>query len=298
MRALNIDVINTLLRSNVVNTIGLFNIRENIEEAIQAWLEGAVETFINFLNSVLFNYENLAGYARDAYNLMVLVGGILIVALCLGKIITQILDEGQGSQQANIWFTIEQSIKGSALLIIMPVTIAFSMNSVVLPIGNYMLDNLSEIGVTGIQNMMESEGFQEVFNNVMGVILTWLFMAVVIGFFCFKVILAQGNLLMNEILSPLVAVSIVTDKYNFVEDWWKDILMHCVTIVVLTISMVLFAEALSMTAEGGAVMQVPALIASGGLVITGPTLVKKIWYKSGIGRSGSALAMKALMLRK
>lgn len=276
----------------------MFDIQGKIEEAVQGWLESAVETFLNFLKSVLFNYEGLAGYARDAYNIMVLVGGVLIVALCLGKVITQLLDEGSGSQEANIWFTVEQSLKGSALLVLMPAIIAFSMNQIVLPVGNYMLDNISEIGITGIENMIEAEGFQEIFNNTIGVILTWLFMAVVIGFFCFKVILAQGNLLMNEILSPLVAVSMVTDKYNFVEDWWKDILMHCTTIIVLTISMVLFAEAMMMTGQTGAALQIPALIASGGLVITGPTLIKKVWFKSGIGRSGSGLAMKALMLRR
>lgn len=276
----------------------MFDIQGKIEEAVQGWLESAVETFLNFLKSVLFNYESLAGYARDAYNIMVLVGGVLIVALCLGKVITQLLDEGSGSQEANIWFTVEQSLKGSALLVLMPAIIAFSMNQIVLPVGNYMLDNISEIGITGIENMIEAEGFQEIFNNTIGVILTWLFMAVVIGFFCFKVILAQGNLLMNEILSPLVAVSMVTDKYNFVEDWWKDILMHCTTIIVLTISMVLFAEAMMMTGQTGAALQIPALIASGGLVITGPTLIKKVWFKSGIGRSGSGLAMKALMLRR
>lgn len=276
----------------------MFDIKGNIEEALQEWLTDAVETFLNFLQGVLFNYDGLAGYARDAYNVMVLVGGVLLIALCLGKVIAQLLDEGTGSQQANIWFTIEQSVKGSALLVLMPLIIAFSMNQLVLPIGNYMLDNMSSIGTQGIDDMVNSSGYQEVMTNTFSVIITWLFMAVVIGFFTFKVIIAQGNLLMNEILSPLVAVSIVTDKFNYVEDWWKDILMHCITIVVLTISMVLFAEALSMPGETDATVQIPAMIMTGSLVITGPTLVKKVWFKSGIGRSGSALAMKALMLRK
>ncbi|MCD8503239.1 MAG: hypothetical protein LRY71_18275 [Bacillaceae bacterium] len=119
----------------------------------------------------------------------------------------------------------------------------------------------------------------------MGQLLVWLLIMVVVAFFIFKIFVEQAQLLMDEILSPLVAISVVSETFSFIDNWWRDIISHTVTIVVLTLSMALFVEALTMESET-LWPKIPALIGTGALVISGPSLVKSVWFSSGIGRTG------------
>lgn len=71
------------------------NIGDKITEVFVDWLKDLINLFIEFLQNSLFNYDGLAGYALDAYNLFVFFGGILLVSVCLGKVITQLLSESE-----------------------------------------------------------------------------------------------------------------------------------------------------------------------------------------------------------
>lgn len=103
------------------------------------------------------------------------------------------------------------------------------------------------------------------------------------------------QLLMDEILSPLVAISVVSESFSFIDNWWRDIISHTVTIIVLTLSMALFIEALTMETDT-IWPKLPALIGTGALVITGPSLVRSIWFSSGVGRTGQSVARSAMHL--
>lgn len=59
--------------------------------------------------------------------------------------------------------------------------------------------------------------------------------------------------------------------------------------------MALFAEALTMNTDTiwG---KLPLVIGSGTLVLSGPTVLKSIWFSSGVGRAGGGVA-RTLMYR-
>ena len=253
------------------------------------WLKELVTTFINFLQHVLFNYDGLGGFGLKAYNLFVFFGGILLVAVCLGKVITQLLSEAEGSQEANIWWTLVQSVKAGGLLVLMPLVISLSMNYVVKPFGNYFIENIGAVSSKQITNMMGTESFIEVFDSTMSVVLVWLFILIVLGFFVIKMVVTIAQVTMDEIISPLCAISVVSDNFNFMDNWWRDILSHVVTLITLCLSMLLFTEALAMSGDT-VWAKLPAMIGSGALVISGPSIVKSIWYSSGAGRSGMGMA--------
>ena len=266
---------------------------ERILTMFTDWLIELVIIFINFLENTLFNYEGLGGYALEAYQLFVYFGGILLVTVALGKVITQILSEAEGSQEADVWWTIVQSFKAGSLLVIMPLVITTTMNYVVKPIGNYFVGGVGQLSVDLITDMSESADFKEAFDGSMGLIVIWLFVLIVLGFFVVKMFVAQAQLLMAEILSPLVAISVVTDDYNFMDTWWKDILSHVATLITLSLSMLLFVEALSLP-DDVIWTKLPAIIGSGALVVSGPTIIKNLWFSSGAGRSGMGMARTAL----
>lgn len=266
---------------------------EKILTMFTEWLIELVEIFIKFLENTLFNYDGLGGYALEAYNLFVYLGGILLVTVALGKVITQILSETEGSQEADIWWTITQSVKAGALLVIMPLVISTTMNYVVKPLGSYFVGGVGSLSIDRINEMANSSDFKSAFDGTMSLILIWLFVLIVLGFFVIKMFVAQAQLLMAEILSPIVAISVVTDDYNFMDTWWKDILSHVATLITLSLSMLLFVEALSI-GDDLLWTKLPAIIGSGALVISGPTIIKNLWFSSGAGRSGMGMARTAL----
>ena len=271
-----------------MDTIG-----EKVLTMFTEWLQDLVDIFVNFLQHILFNYDGLGGYALKAYNLFVFFGGIMLVAVCLGKVITQLLSEAEGSQEANIWWTLVQSVKAGGLLVLMPLVISLSMNYVVKPFGNYFIENMGVISKNQIENMIDSDSFVEIFDSTMGVFLVWLFVLIVICFFVIKIVITTAQLTMDEIISPLCAISVVTDNYNFMDNWWRDILSHVVTLITLCLSMLLFTEALAMSGDT-LWTKLPAMIGAGALVISGPSIVKSIWYSSGAGRSGMGVARTAI----
>ena len=271
------------------------NMGNTILETIRDWLIDLVKIFISFLDKILFNYEGLAGIALDAFNLFVWFGGLLLVAVCLGKVLTQLLSEAEGSQEANIWHTIVGSIKAGSLLVIMPFAVSFTMTNIIEPFSTHFIGQMGESMIANIEQLVESETFVDAFGELMGQILIWLLVLVVVGFFIVKIFVEQAQLFMDEILSPLVAISVVTERFNFVENWWRDILSHTVTIIILTLSMALFIEAVVMDTQTiwG---KLPAMIGTGALVVSGPSMVKSIWYSSGIGRSGQSALRSTVQL--
>jgi len=266
-----------------------------ILETLTEWLIELVEIFISFLQNVMFSYDGLGGIALEAYNIFVWFGGLLLVCVALGVVITQLVSEAEGSQEADIWRTLVGSVKAGALLFIMPVAIALVMNGIIEPFTDFFIGLMGDELIVSVEGLVGSESFVDAFGGVLGQLLIWLFVMIVLGFFTVKIFVEQAQLLMDEILSPLVAISVVSENFNFVDNWWRDIVSHTVTIIVLTLSMALFVEALTMEADT-IWPKLPALIGTGVLVISGPSLVKSIWYSSGAGKTGQGMARSAMRM--
>ena len=273
----------------------MFNIGERLQEMFLEWITSAIEMVVEFLQNILLNYDGLAGLALDAYNLFVYVGGLLVVTLALAKVIQQLLSEAEGSQEADIWYTIINSFKAGGLIVIMPFIISVTMNGIVQPISSYFIEEMGILTVDNIEGVMNAETMPDIFSEGLNQGILMLFLLIVIGFYAFKLFVSQAQILILEILSPLVAVSVVSDDYDFMDNWWRDLLSHTVTIMVLTLCMALFTEALTMDTETiwG---KLPLLIGSGALVLSGPSLLKSIWFSSGAGRAGGGVA-RTLMYR-
>lgn len=269
----------------------IFNgLNDKILEMFTGWLENAVDIFLQFIENVLLNYDGLAGIALNAYNLFVILSGSLLVVICLTRVITMLIGEADGSQEANAWGIILDTIKAGIWLVLTPFIISVTMNIVRILCEYFFAD----IGTTlneNIQVMVESENFKQAFDGLMSNLLVWLFVLIVVAFFVIKMFIAQANILFDEILSPIIAVSIASDNFDYTENWSRDILSHAVTIVVLVLSFALFVESLSGVTEQGTIWNtLPMMIGSGALVISGPTLVKNLWFTSGAGRTGQAVS--------
>lgn len=262
------------------------NLTNNLLETITGWLEQLADFFVQFLENTLFNYDGLGGIALDAYNLFVWLGGLLLVVICLITVINQLVSEGEGSQEANLWHTLIGSVKAGSLIVIMPFIISFTMNNFIQPLSMHFINLMSDSMVSNVNDLIQNSNLVEGVMNILVSFLVWLFILIVLLFFLVKFFMSQAQLLLNEILSPLVAVSVVSDNYNFVSTWITDVLSHTVTIIVLTLTIALFAESLTMELDDFWV-RISMVIGTGSLVIAGPTLINKIKYSSGVGRQGT-----------
>lgn len=263
------------------------DIGDSVLEMISDWLKSVVDIFISFIKNILFNYEGLAGTALDAYNLFLWVSGLLLVIICLGKVLVMLMGEAEGSTEASAWNIIVDTVKAGIWLVLMPFIVSVTMNVVRL-ISEFFFNNIDTTLKESINSLISSSDFKEAFDSLMGTFMIWLFILIVVGFFVVKMFIAQANILMLEILSPFVAVSIANDNFDFTETWGRDLLSHSVTIIVLVLSMALFTEALVADHETIWTM-LPAMVGTGALVISGPTLVKNIWFSSGMGRTGQTV---------
>jgi hypothetical protein len=203
-----------------------------------------------------------------------------------------LVSEGEGSQEANIWQTIIGSVKAGSLLVIMPFAVSFTMNQIIEPVSQYFLDLMADSMIEEIESLTNMNLLDGLAGMMLSLII-WFFVFIVIAFFVTKVFISQAQLLIDEILSPLCAVSVVTDRYNFVDTWWKDILSHTATLITLTLSMALFTEALTWVTDD-VWAQLALIIGTGFLVISGPTLIKSIRFSSGMGRQAQGVGRSAM----
>jgi len=263
-------------------------ISEAITTVITDWVRSGIEFFVDLMQNVLLGTEGLAGIALTAYNLFVGIGALLLVTICLARIITMLLGEADNSKDGNVWKIILDTIRSGISLIIMPFIVSFSMNYIVIPLSQYFLENINEVTSENIDTFLEADGGQA-FQSGFVQILLLIFVFIAFFFFCFKIFQSQANILLLEVLSPLVAISIASEEYDYSEPWWRDLLGHAMTIIVLTLTMVLFVEALLAT-QMEFWQQIGLIFGLGLLLFSGPTFLKQIYVHSGAGNAGKTIA--------
>lgn len=266
-----------------------------ITDMITTWLQEAVDMFLKFIENIIFNYDGLAGTALEAYNLFVWASASLLVILCLVRVVKMLFSEAEGSQEANAWNIIVDTVKAGLILVLAPFIVSITMQ-LVRAFSEFFISDMEVSLKDSIDNMMGSDSFIEHLGSGTGNIISWLFVLVVIAFFVIKMFIVQAQILFNEIISPLVAVSIASEDFDFTQAWAKDLLSHAVTIVALVLTMALFVEALTAPMDIGFWAKVSAIMGTGALVIAGPTIIKSIRYSSGVGRASQSAGRMAIRM--
>lgn len=265
------------------------------KEMLEKGLSDLVDIFVDFISSIVLNYDGLAGTAMKTYNIFIWLSGLLLVVLCLVEIIKMLLSEADSSQEANVWAIIVNTIRSGFMLVLAPFIISITM-TVVKALTEVFFDDMGETLKNNISNFLNSSSSLEIHQRGVGTIILFLFVIIVLGAFIIKMIVEQTQILMLEILSPIVAVSVMNENMNYINNWAKDLLSHAVTIVVLALSMALFIEATGGFTDGD-VLGFISVLGTGALVIKGPSLIQSIRYKSGVGRAGQS-AMRMAFLKK
>lgn len=274
------------------------NLLNGLPETILGWinktLKGVVEVFIEFIQNIVLNYDGLTGLATNAFHTLTILSAIALITICLFRVLKMLIGEADGSQEANAWSIIIDTVKSGIFLVIGPliVSVTFEVTKIItdsftVELGSTMMDSVDDI--TSSSNIFSGTAL-----SIWTVIL-WLFVAIVLGFFVFKVAIEQVQLMFNEILVPIIAMSIVSEDYDMLNTWVKDLISHSLTIITLILSIALFSEAiLGFTVEENFWPQITMVIGTGALVLAGPSLIKSIRFSSGVNRTAQSAGRMAM----
>lgn len=261
------------------------NIEETITNMVNSWIEDFIDVFIDLISNIVLNYDGLAGTALTAHTLFVGFSASLLVVICLAQVIKMLLTEADGSQEANITSMLVNTLRSGIFLVVSPLIVTTTMQICKI-FTDFFFDDIGRTLKEGVEDVLSKDNLGDLTNSGAWTFLLALFIAVVLAFFIFKIAIEQVQLLFNEIIAPIVAVSIVSEDHSLINSWSKDIISHALTIITLVLSISLFTEALFNGNNLETWSQITMIIGTGALVISGPSIIKSIRYSSGVARGG------------
>lgn len=263
------------------------NISETITNMINDWISDFIDVFIDLISNVVLNYDGIAGLALTAHTLFVGFSATLLVVICLAQVIKMLLTEADGSQEANVTGMLINTIRSGIFLVLAPLIVTTTMQ-VCKIFTDFFFNDVGRSLKDGVEDVLSKDSLGGMANSGAWTFILALFIAVVLAFFIFKIAIEQVQLLFNEIISPIVAVSVVSEDHNMIGTWSKDIISHALTIITLVLSIALFTEALFNRNDLEAWSQITMIIGTGALVISGPSIIKGIRFSSGVARTGQS----------
>ena len=261
----------------------MINIKESIMNMLNEWLEEILTAVFKFLAEVLFSHEALSGLFLDVYGIFAVLGGVLLVAIVLFRIVNALMSEA-GGQESNIADIIISALKASVMVFLLPVILYFVVSEMLYPLMDYMFHDIADSSSDLVSNMLATSFVTGVFPaGSMAAILLMLFLVIVFLFFTIKVCVYHVDLVILEIFSVFAAVTIATENYDFSEIWWREFLSQIVSI---TTQVLLMAAIVYLLANLNSWYEFMLIIGSGILIIRGPSVLRSMWYSSGAARGG------------
>ena len=269
-----------------------------VAEMFKEWITDLLETTFNLLGKLIFDHDALSGFFSQIYGIFIAFGGVMLVTIALTKVLIFLLSEAEGSREATVWGLIIDSFKASAMVLILPLILIFSLDMIVYPLGEWMFSSISGMTANKINSFIEIEDVSQVAPNVISTLLLLLFLLIVFATFLIKICIYHADLVLLELLSVWAAISIINEEYNYMSVWWREFLSQIVSIIVQMGLMVGIVEVLSSTTfEWYSFM---LLIGFGVLIIRGPSVLRSMWYGTGSGKAtiqGGKMSTRMYMMR-
>lgn len=279
----------------------MFNIGEKIQEFFIDFINDVLERTFKLISKMLFSSEGMTGFFEELYGIFVAVGAMLMVCIVLFKVIQGLLESAASgeSQEAQLGYTLIDTLKASAMIPIMPFILWFIVGKIVYPLGEYMFGKIGNYTADGVANILQSGSVGSVIGNQFMFIILFAFVCIAVVAFFIKMCIYHADLLLLSLLSVLAAISIVADDNNYAGVWWREVLSQVTTIIVQTACMVGLTELLSSDLTWYKFMLLIGLCV---LLIRGPSVLRNMWYATGAGKGmmaqGGKMAARMMMVRK
>lgn len=240
---------------------------------------------------------------------------ITLIAICI--VVYKLIEgmkrtaEGDGDSPG---YYISQSVASGLLVAVLPWLVTVMTNISYALAGQFIADGSNSF-LTTIEDWKDVTQAENELGEIIpflvggvgsAVVITVLFMAMLLIFaivFIFQFVQRIADLIILQLLAPVVAVSVLADENNFVPVWWRELLAISVQ---LPLQVATFYTGVNFLFSPG--VEVPDfLIGVGFLIITikSPSFIRSMVYSTGSGRAamggmstGTKLLMKKVFLSK
>ncbi|MFW3589110.1 conjugal transfer protein TrbL family protein [Vagococcus fluvialis] len=268
-----------------------------IDSLLGSWGSDLLEGSMTMANKTTFNIPNIE-VVNTVTNVFIFVTTTFAICIVLYKVIEAQIQASNGSGDNLVSGVIEKLIYSSIALAILPWALNFFIKKIIAPLGEYLITemikdmNAQALG-EHIRNFLLTNFFSAgVPSIILFIILA--FFAYSIGMYFISICVFYADFLVLTMLTPLVAMSLLTDEQNYFQIWIKELLSETLTMLV---KMILYAIlVILLTAERYSMANFMVMVGCGLLIIKTPSALQNMWYSTKVSRGGGLGNMAMLAL--
>ena len=295
--------------SAVGDTVGnIFNgVKESVDSVLHpidtllgSWGSDMLEGAMKIANKTTFDIPNI-GIINTVTNVFVFATTTFAICIVLYKVIEAQIQASNGSGDALTANIVQKLFYSSIALATLPWAMNFFIKNIVSPLGEYVINQVAkDLNVQTIGERLRSFLVSSFFTGGVSAVVLFVFViffAFSIAKYFISICVFYADFLVLTMLTPLVALSLLTDEQNYFQIWVKELLSEALTML---IKMILYLAMISlMVAEKYTFTNFMLMIGCGLLIIKTPSALQNMWYSTKVSKGGGLgnLAMMS-MLRK
>ncbi len=296
--------------SNFIDSAGevASNIFEGIKETTDAilnpidtllgsWGTDLLEGSMNIANKMTFEIPNIE-FINTITNVFVFVTTTFAICIVLFKVVEAQIQASNGSGEAVTARIIQKLFYSSIGLAIMPWAMNYFIKKIVAPIGEYaIMSVVSQLDADVIGERLRNFLVTNFFSGGVSAIVLFIFViffAFSIAMYFIAICVFYADFLVLTMLTPLVALSLLTDDQNYYQIWLKEILSESLTMLIKLILYVVMVSL--MISDSYTLANFMVMLGCGLLIVKTPSALQNMWYSTKVAKGGgiSNLAMMAM----
>ena len=271
-----------------------------IDTLLGNWGSDLLEASMKIANKTTFDIPNI-GIINTVTNVFVFATTTFAICIVLYKVIEAQIQASNGSGDALTANIVQKLFYSSIALATLPWAMNFFIKNIVSPLGEYVIKQVAkDLNVQTIGERLRSFLVSSFFTGGVSAVVLFVFViffAFSIAKYFISICVFYADFLVLTMLTPLVALSLLTDEQNYFQIWVKELLSEALTML---IKMILYLAMISlMVAEKYTLANFMAMSGCGLLIIKTPSALQNMWYSTKVSKGGGLgnLAMMS-MLRK
>lgn len=296
--------------SDVLNSAGkaLSGIFEGVKETADSvlhpidtllgnWGSDLLEASMKIANKTTFDIPNIQ-LISTITNVFVFATTTFAICIVLYKVLEAQIQASNGSGEALTANIVQKLFYSSIALAVLPWAMNFFIKNIVAPIGEYVIQEVAkDLDVEVIGERIRTFLTSTFFGGGVSAIVLFVFViffAFSIAKYFIAICIFYADFLVLTMLTPLVALSLLTDEQNYFQIWIKELLSEALTML---IKLILYLVMISlMVAENYSLPNFMVMIGCGLLIIKTPSALQNMWYSTKVSRGGglSNLALMAI----
>lgn len=269
-----------------------------IDTLLGNWGSDLLEASMKIANKTTFDIPNI-GIINTVTNVFVFATTTFAICIVLYKVIEAQIQASNGSGDALTANIVQKLFYSSIALATLPWAMNFFIKNIVSPLGEYVINQVAkDLNVQTIGERLRSFLVSSFFTGGVSAVVLFVFViffAFSIAKYFISICVFYADFLVLTMLTPLVALSLLTDEQNYFQIWVKELLSEALTML---IKMILYLAMISlMVAEKYTLANFMAMIGCGLLIIKTPSALQNMWYSTKVSKGGGLgnLAMMSIL---